>query len=113
MFQDMALSQDLTAAFRSDSASASAEDLADVDVMVLTAGSWPVSQSTSLLTCPEVWADGASRRDRAPSRLVSVAERDGTATGQGGGSGPLHPFSSPVPCPRSSSFTTNGIKDAS
>ena len=58
MFQDLSVSKELTAAFRTDPArtSASGDAATELDVMVLTAGSWPVAQSSTLMTSPELAA---------------------------------------------------------
>ena len=61
MFQDVSLSHDLTTSFRSDGDGGRA----DVDVMVLTSGSWPVQQSATAMTCSDVRSGRAG--ERAPS----------------------------------------------
>ena len=59
MFTDVAVSQDITAAFRAQQgerrgAAVSGGSDVDLEVLVLTAGSWPVTQAPSPLVCPQV-----------------------------------------------------------
>jgi hypothetical protein len=72
MFQDMALSHELTRAFRAtrldthpnshtDAAHAAAVPGPELEVMVLTAGSWPVAATGAVVTCPEVRAGLCAR----------------------------------------------------